>query len=56
MAKGTLPFMVTMIGFAFGNLVFGRMIDRYGVVLCQTTAAFIALVTSLVSPWSRPTP
>jgi len=38
----SLPFTITMIGFAFGNLVFGRMIDRYGVVICQIAAAVIA--------------
>ncbi len=38
----SLPFTITMVGFAFGNLVFGRMIDRYGVVICQIAAAIIA--------------
>ena len=35
----SLPFTVNMIGFAVGNLVIGRIIDRTGVTICVIAAA-----------------
>lgn len=48
----SLPFTITMIGFAFGNLFFGRLIDRYGVVICQSAAAFIAAAGFCAAPFA----
>ena len=35
----SLPFTLNMIGFAVGNLVIGRIIDRFGVIISVITAA-----------------
>ena len=35
----SLPFTLTMIGFAVGNLVIGRIIDRFGVIISVIAAA-----------------
>lgn len=49
----SLPFTVTMIGFAFGNLVLGRVVDRYGFVICQIIAAAIAAAGFLVVTYAQ---
>lgn len=41
-AESSMPYTLTMIGFALGNLVIGRMVDRFGV----TAALMAAAVTS----------
>ncbi len=33
-ADASLPYMMTMIGLAFGNLVIGRAVDRIGLCAC----------------------
>ncbi|NRB00990.1 MAG: MFS transporter [Rhodobacteraceae bacterium] len=38
-ASASLPYTMTMIGFAVGNLLIGRIVDRYGVTLALTGAA-----------------
>lgn len=38
-ADASLPYAVTMIGFALGNLVIGRAVDRYGVTWAMIGAA-----------------
>jgi MFS family permease len=38
-ADATLPYILTMIGFALGNLVIGRAVDRFGVHIAISLAA-----------------
>jgi MFS family permease len=38
-AEASLPYTLTMIGFAAGNLLIGRLVDRFGVVLALNGAA-----------------
>ncbi|MEL6968364.1 MAG: MFS transporter [Pseudomonadota bacterium] len=40
-ADATLPYTLTMIGFAIGNLVIGRAVDRYGIAVALIGAAII---------------
>ncbi len=40
-ADASLPYMMTMIGFAFGNLVIGRAVDRFGVTFALIGAALL---------------
>src|SRR5690606_4616287 len=35
----SLPYTMTMVGFAIGNVVFGRYIDRFGIALPIAVAA-----------------
>ncbi len=48
-AVATMPYTLTMVGFAFGNLLVGRMVDRFGV-----TRALIgsALTISVAYLWA----
>ena len=41
----SLPFTLNMIGFAVGNLVIGRVIDRFGVIISVIAAAMVSI------PW-----
>ncbi|MEX0347903.1 MAG: CynX/NimT family MFS transporter [Paracoccaceae bacterium] len=41
-ADASLPFTLTMIGFALGNLLLGRMVDRLGVTLALMGAACLS--------------
>lgn len=45
----SLPFTVNMLGFALGNLVVGRMIDKFGVTLSVSVAAIFSAVGYLLS-------
>jgi MFS family permease len=38
-ADASLPYTLTMIGFAAGNVLFGRYVDRYGILPSLITAA-----------------
>ncbi len=38
-ALASLPYVLTMIGFALGNLLIGRVVDRFGVTLALNGAA-----------------
>ncbi|PJE36917.1 MFS transporter [Pseudooceanicola lipolyticus] len=38
-AEASLPYTLTMIGFALGNLLIGRVVDRFGVTLALNGAA-----------------
>ena len=38
-ADASLPYTLTMIGFALGNLTIGRAVDRYGVTVCLIASA-----------------
>lgn len=40
-ADATLPYTLTMVGFAVGNLVIGRAVDRYGITLSLIGAALV---------------
>ncbi len=43
-AEASLPYMTTMIGFAAGNLIIGRIVDRFGVTFALIgSALFIGL-------------
>lgn len=44
-ADASLPFTLTMIGFAFGNLIIGRLVDRVGVTLALCAAAVISALS-----------
>jgi MFS family permease len=39
-AEASIPYTMTMIGFAAGNLLIGRIVDRFGVVVALIGAAF----------------
>ena len=38
-ASASLPFAMTMAGFAIGNVIYGRFVDRMGIVVPAITAA-----------------
>jgi len=40
-ADATLPYTLTMVGFAIGNLVIGRTVDRYGITISLIGAALV---------------
>lgn len=43
-ADASLPYTATMLGFAFGNLVIGRWVDRFGITLALIVAAVATAV------------
>jgi len=44
-AEASLPYVTTMIGFAVGNLVIGRMVDRWGMTLSLIAASVLIAVS-----------
>ena len=40
-SEASVPYTATMIGFAVGNLIFGRLIDRFGIVLPMIAASIM---------------
>jgi len=46
-AEASMPYTLTMIGFALGNLLIGRLVDRYGVTLALNGAA-VAIAAGFV--------
>ena len=38
-ADASLPYTLTMVGFALGNLVIGRIVDRFGITAALSAAA-----------------
>ena len=46
-ATTSLPFTMNMIGFALGNLVIGRIIDKIGVTLSVMAAAIVSAAAFL---------
>ena len=51
-ATTSLPFTMNMIGFALGNLVIGRIIDRFGVTLSVMAAAIVSAAAFMVSTFT----
>lgn len=48
-AEASLPYTLTMIGFALGNLLIGRVVDRFGVTLALNAAAATSAVAYLLA-------
>jgi MFS family permease len=48
-ADASLPYTLTMIGFALGNFAIGRAIDRFGVSLCLIAAALSVALGMLLA-------
>ncbi len=49
-ADASLPYTLTMVGFALGNLVIGRIVDRFGITAALSAAAvLIAASTGLAA-------
>ena len=49
-ADASLPYTLTMVGFALGNLVIGRIVDRFGITVALSAAAvLIAASTALAA-------
>ncbi len=44
-AAASAPYTLTMIGFAFGNLLIGRLVDRFGVTLALSGAAVVTAIS-----------
>jgi MFS family permease len=40
-ADASLPYTATMLGFALGNVVLGRVVDRFGIVPCLVISALM---------------
>lgn len=40
-AAASIPYTLTMLGFALGNFVIGRAVDRYGVARCLAASALL---------------
>ncbi|MVO16737.1 CynX/NimT family MFS transporter [Parasedimentitalea huanghaiensis] len=40
-AEASMPYTLTMVGFALGNLIIGRLVDRVGVTLALNGAALV---------------
>ena len=52
-AEASLPYTLTMIGFALGNLLIGRVVDRFGVTLalnCAVLAIVAGFLLSTIAP------
>jgi MFS family permease len=44
-AEASLPYTLTMVGFAIGNLLIGRIVDRFGVSAALMTAATVSALS-----------
>lgn len=40
-ATASLPYTACMAGFAFGSLLIGRLVDRYGITICLALASIV---------------
>ena len=52
-ANASLPYTMTMVGFAFGNLLIGRWVDRWGITISLIAAALgiaLGFVAAALSP------
>jgi len=45
----SMPYTLTMVGFALGNLLIGRAVDRFGIALALTGAAILSAVSFLLA-------
>ena len=48
-ADASMPYTLVMIGFALGNLVIGRAVDRFGVAWSLIGAAFLAALSYILA-------
>lgn len=48
-AESALPYTMTMIGFGLGNLLIGRLVDRYGITVALIGAAGVSALSYLVA-------
>ena len=48
-ADASLPYTTTMIGFAIGNMIIGRVVDRYGVTLAMLGAVMLFALGSVAA-------
>ena len=48
-AEASMPYTLTMLGFAAGNLLIGRLVDRFGVTLALNAAAAVIAAGYLLS-------
>ena len=51
-ADASLPYTLTMVGFAVGNVVIGRAVDRFGVTWSLVCAAILTSVAFVASAFS----
>lgn len=51
-AEASLPYTLAMVGFAFGNLLIGRIVDRFGVTLALNGAVGVIVCGYLLSMWA----
>ncbi|MFY9209832.1 MAG: MFS transporter [Aestuariivita sp.] len=51
-AASSMPYTLTMIGFAVGNLLIGRLVDRFGVTLALNGAALIIAAGFVLSTYA----
>lgn len=51
-AVASLPYTLMMVGFAFGNLLIGRIVDRFGVTLALNGAVVVIVFGYLLSMWA----
>ena len=52
-ADASLPFTLAMVGFAFGNVIMGRMADRFGIVfpiLCGGVSLGLGYAGAALAP------
>ncbi len=55
-SAAALPYTVTMIGFASGNLLLGRAVDRWGMAPVLSLSAIALALGFIVSAWSPSVP
>lgn len=51
-ADASVPYTLVMIGFALGNLLIGRIVDRFGVTLALNGAAIGIILAFLLAIWA----
>lgn len=51
-AEASLPYTLAMVGFAIGNLLIGRIVDRFGVTIALNGAVVVITCGYLLSMWA----